>query len=149
MLYLSAVIWFTYRVLYCCSFCTHTQLFAFRSAQSSTPQTTVLQIPPSSDSGRRSRNSPKIQCDGSVVVSSAPAAAAFARSSRSTKKVKANEMEGDQQQQAGSRKKGKTSSTDQRWSKRFTWPDEVGIKETSVFSFRLLQKTLTCAQHQF
>lgn len=64
-------------------------------------------------------------------IASSVAAAATARSkSRYTKKTKAEEHQPGQQQV--SRKKGKTTSSDQRWSKRFTWPDAVSAYHTNL-----------------
>jgi hypothetical protein len=47
----------------------------------------------------------------------------------SSKKAKATEIEECHLSKQGvNRKKGKTSAADQRWLKRFTWPDEVSIR---------------------
>ena len=59
------------------------------------------------------------------------------------KKVKASDMDGSTRSKQGlSRKKGKTSAADQRWLKRFTWPDEVSIACTSGLFGRCCTRAL-------
>ena len=91
-----------------------------------------------SGSRRRSGSKSQYTNGGGVASSTVPATTTSSTTSRSqpqrkstNKKVKASEMMMDEEylpnkQGGGSRKKGKTSSADPRWSKRFTWPDEVG-----------------------
>jgi len=113
--------------------------------QSSTPQTTTLQLPQNhmpkgvyySGSHKsfnslshtnqrnvgRKRSSSQFSSGGVVPATTT---SGTAKSRKSTpNQVMANETEEYNAKQQASRKKGKTSDTDQRWSKRFSWPDEL------------------------
>jgi len=73
------------------------------------------------------RSNSRSQYPGGGVVSATLSSVAAARSLRSAgKRPKTNEVEECLPRQA-TRKKGKSSAADQRWSKRFTWPDEVSV----------------------
>lgn len=63
------------------------------------------------------------------VLSSVRSRRAATAQQQTSKKTKAETELDDSGRSMGStsRKKGKSSNTDQRWSKRFTWPDEVRI----------------------
>lgn len=113
--------------------------------QSSTPQTTTLQLPQNpmpkgvyysgshksfnslSHTNQRNvgRKSSGSQFNsGGVVPATTTSGTAKSRKS-APYQVMANETEEYNSKQQASRKKGKTSDTDQRWSKRFSWPDEI------------------------
>lgn len=125
-------------------------------AQSSTPQTNVSLPPPlpnptmpkgayhpsSQHQSFDGASSQPLDRSGQRRISAAAAALSRSASARArrSKKVKANETE------QPSRKKGKTCSTDQRWSKRFTWPDEASASFVCHESFASM---ILCSQNVF
>ena len=68
--------------------------------------------------------------DGAVAVRARTSVAlARARRTKATFKADLEEHHGGKQP---ARKKGKVSSADNRWSKRFAWPDEVSTGHSTV-----------------
>ena len=121
-------------------------------AQSSTPQTTNISSvpltqapstmgdsgnlsldsnsPTSERSTRRSSGSQSPHTAAEADASSATSVAlARARRTKATFKADLEEHHGGKQP---ARKKGKVSSADNRWSKRFAWPDEVSTGHSTV-----------------
>mmetsp|Transcript_3018 Transcript_3018/g.6439 ORF Transcript_3018/g.6439 Transcript_3018/m.6439 type:complete len:1543 (+) Transcript_3018:112-4740(+) len=77
-----------------------------------------------SESGSSRTNKRKTISRSNSTTITAPSGASAAKTRRA-KKAKSDTSNNASEDNDDNRKKGKVSSTDQRWSKRFTWPDEL------------------------